>query len=133
MTKAKKPLEKAKGPRGRPRRYIGDRPNWTIRLEEKYGSQIREIAEKLGRSISDICSERIVMSFRAEIVIDLLEKKNLDLIEECHNARTASKAVLERLYSAENRVEDLTNRIERILRNRTKQRFGRPTREKKSL
>jgi hypothetical protein len=120
-----------KKPRGRPRRYLGDRPNWTIRLEEKYGEQIRQIAEKSGRSISDVCSEQIVKSFRLQIMCDLLEAKEKTLDEELRDSRLAFKAAHSRMLEAEKRVDDLTNRLEVLIRARmTRYRFGRPLKEK---
>jgi predicted transcriptional regulator len=64
---------------GRPRKYAGKRPTWTIRLEEKYGEQIKALAEKTGRSISEVCERQIVDSFRMEIIIDLLEARGREL------------------------------------------------------
>jgi hypothetical protein len=120
-----------KKPRGRPRRYIGDRPNWTIRLEEKYGDQIRQIAEQSGRSISDVCSEQIVNSFRLKIMCDMLEEKEKTLTEELRDNRIAFKAAQSRMQEAEKRVEELTQRMEMMMRARsTKYRFGHPLKEK---
>jgi hypothetical protein len=64
-----------KKPPGRPRKYAGKRPTWTIRLEEKYGDQIKAMAEKSGRSISEVCEQQIVDAFRLEIMCNLLEEK----------------------------------------------------------
>lgn len=44
-----------KRPVGRPRKYAGKRPTWTVRLEPQIGDQIREIAAKTGRSLSEVC------------------------------------------------------------------------------
>lgn len=65
--------EEEKKPRGRPRKYAGRRPTWTIRLEEAHGDRIKAIAEKEGRSISEVCEQQIINSFRAEYVITVLE------------------------------------------------------------
>jgi hypothetical protein len=108
--------KKAK-PRGRPRRYLGDRPNWTIRLEEKYGGQIREIAEQSGRSISEVCEQQIVNSFRLQMICDMLEQKEKNLTEE--------------LRDSERRAQELTQRLDLLMRVRaTKSRFGRPVRDR---
>lgn len=102
-------------PRGRPRRYLGDRPNWTIRLEEKYGEQIRKIAERDGLSISAVCEQQIINSFRLQAICDLLERKNEALTKEIQDCRTAYKV-----------ATDLAQRA-----HATRSRFGRPQREKK--
>jgi hypothetical protein len=120
-----------KKPRGRPRRYLGERPNWTIRLEEKYGDQIRQIAEQSGRSISDVCSEQIVNSFRLQIMCDKMEEDRKILWEDLRDSRLALTAAHTRIQEAEKRVEELTQRMELMMRARsTKYRFGRPLREK---
>jgi hypothetical protein len=120
-----------KKPRGRPRRYVGDRPNWTIRLEETYGEQVRQIAEESGRSISDVCSERIVNSFRLETICDLLEKKEKTLTAELRDARFAFRAALKRAMTAEKQIAELTKRLDQIMRfGAPRSRFGRPLRDK---
>jgi len=121
-----------KKPRGRPRRYIGDRPNWTIRLEEKYGDQVRQIAEGSGRSISDVCSELIVNAFRLQIMCDVVENKNEELTKQLQEAETAFKLAHASAVERQKRIDDLENRLDVILRSRgTTNRFGRPRREKK--
>jgi hypothetical protein len=124
-----------KKPRGRPRRYLGERPNWTIRLEEKYGDQIREIAEKSGRSISDVCSEQIVKSFRMEIMLDLLETR----CREIEASRDSLMLRVEELVSLlaaseEKRGQRAFAEIEKIIKQRLRsvapRRFGRPVRLK---
>jgi hypothetical protein len=67
---------------GRPKKYSGKRPTWTIRLEEKYGDQIKALAEQSGRSISEVCEQQIVNAFRMEIICDLLEERVAQLTKE---------------------------------------------------
>ena len=95
----------SKKPRGRPRRYIGDRPNWTIRLEQKYGDQIREIAEASGRSISDVCSEQIVKAFRLEFIVEQLET-------ELETSRAAVAGLSERLRESSVAMESTIKRLQ---------------------
>jgi hypothetical protein len=76
-----------KKPAGRPRKYAGKRPTWTIRLEEKYGDQIKALAEQSGRSISEVCEQQIVNAFRMEIMCDLLEQKIEQLTQDLADCR----------------------------------------------
>jgi hypothetical protein len=118
-------------PRGRPKKYAGKRPNWTFRLEEKYGEQVRQIAEQSGRSISEVCEQLVVDSFRLQIMCDLIEKKNNTLVEDLRDSRIAFEVAHTRWQEAEKRVAELTQRMELMMRARsTRYRFGRPLREK---
>lgn len=85
--------ESDKRPVGRPRKYAGKRPTWTIRLEEKYGDWIKSRAAATGRSLSEVCEQQIVASFRMESVIDILE-------EELRLARIQVSTLSEQLKEA---------------------------------
>src|SRR5258705_3859613 len=112
--------------RGRPKKYAGRRPNWTFRLEEKYGNQIKALAEQTGRSVSEVCEQQIVNSFRLQMICDLLEKKNETLTEELHDSRIAFKVAHTRMIDAEKRIAELNHRMDLLMRARaTKLRFWR--------
>lgn len=116
---------------GRPRKYVGRRPTWTVRLEEKYGDQIRDMAQTSGRSMSEVCEQQIINSFRYAFIIDLLEADKEKLTAELQEFRIASNVALARLDEAEKRNAELIQRMEMMMRARsTKYRFGRPIKEK---
>lgn len=50
--------------RGRPRKFAGRRPTWTVRLSEDVGEKVKGAAEKAGRSISEEIERRVDFSFR---------------------------------------------------------------------
>jgi hypothetical protein len=129
MTAAKKK------PRGRPRRYLGERPNWTIRLEEKYGDQIREIAEQSGRSISEVCEQQIVNSFRMDIMLDLLETKYRDLETSRDSLRLRVEELVSLLAASEDKRGQIAfAEIEKLVGNRRSREprvFGRPVKNTK--
>lgn len=80
--------EPEKKPLGRPRKYAGKRPTWTIRLEPTFGDEIRRIAEQTGRSISEVCERQIVNSFRLETEAKLLRARVSDLEDRAFRAET---------------------------------------------
>lgn len=45
---------------GRPRKYAGNRPTWTVRLPASLGDEIVEAAKAEGRSISEEIEHRVV-------------------------------------------------------------------------
>jgi hypothetical protein len=101
-----------KKPVGRPRKYAGRRPTWTIRLEAKYGDQIKKIAEDTGRSISEVCEQQIGNAFRADIMIDVLEKEIATLTKDLEGSRIASKVAIGRMEAAEQQVDDLKKQLD---------------------
>jgi hypothetical protein len=100
-----------KKPVGRPRKYAGKRPTWTIRLEEKYGDQIKAIAENEGRSISEVCESRIVRSFRADQVMDLLEAELKKTQQELSDSTIAFRVIKQRNEDAEINIATLTDQL----------------------
>jgi hypothetical protein len=98
-------------PRGRPKKYAGKRPNWTFRLEEKYGDQVKALAEQSGRSISEVCEQLIVDAFRMEIMLDTIEKKNDQLTKDLNDCRLAFSAAQMRMENAEEKNLYLSQHI----------------------
>jgi hypothetical protein len=96
---------------GRPRKYAGKRPTWTIRLEEKYGDQVKALAQETGRSISEVCERQIVDSFRQEIIIDLLEKEIGELRASNEQLSRASQASETRIYGLIEKLNDGYQRV----------------------
>lgn len=92
---------------GRPRKYAGKRPTWTIRLEEKYGDQIKELAEKSGRSISEVCEQQIVNAFRLEIMCDLLEQRIAQLTRDLADCKSLDDRPRSRFDRRKGRVPPL--------------------------
>ncbi|UFX41705.1 ribbon-helix-helix protein, CopG family [Bradyrhizobium sp. 41S5] len=102
--------------RGRPRRYVGDRPNWTIRLDVEVGDRIREMAEATGRSISEICEQQIVRSF--ELADDLAkaraETKDISIAFMTTQRRMeAAEAELDRMATMQTLIESAVHRAMR--------------------
>jgi hypothetical protein len=91
---------------GRPRKYAGKRPTWTIRLEEQYGERIRSLAESTGRSISEVCEQQIVNSFRSEKMLDNLDAKVKELTQELSDSRIYGREARTRMdhFEEQNRV-----------------------------
>lgn len=58
-------------PRGRPKKYQGRRPNWTIRLQEQYGSEVKRLSESTGRSISEVCESLISRALSSGFGVDV--------------------------------------------------------------
>lgn len=65
-----------KKPVGRPRKYSGKRPTWTVRLEVSIGDQVKELAAGSGRSISEVCEFLIAEGLRAPAHIYELAERN---------------------------------------------------------
>lgn len=86
--------------RGRPRRYLGVRPNWTIRLDVEIGDKIKEMATTSGRSISEICERQIVDSFR-------LQDEVRELQAELYTAKRSNEAGEARIMFLIGKVNDL--------------------------
>src|SRR4051812_30998181 len=76
---------------GRPRRYLVDRPNWTIRLDVNVGDKIKQMATTSGRSISEICERQIVDSFRLQQEVSQLQSA-LETAEK--DARASEQHIL---------------------------------------
>lgn len=68
--------QREKKPAGRPRKYAGKRPTWTVRLEESVGNQVKELATSAGRSISEVCEGLINEGLRAPGNIHELAQRN---------------------------------------------------------
>lgn len=68
--------QREKKPAGRPRKYSGKRPTWTVRLEESIGNQVKELAAATGRSISEVCEGLINEGLRAPGKISELGHRN---------------------------------------------------------
>lgn len=52
--------------RGRPRKFVGRRPTWTVRLSADLGERVKAAAEEAGRSISEEIERRVDWSFGQE-------------------------------------------------------------------
>jgi hypothetical protein len=62
-------------PVGRPKKYSGKRPTWTIRMEESVGGHVKEMAASTGRSISETCEYLIGQGLHSSSRIhDLAER-----------------------------------------------------------
>lgn len=109
--------EEEKKPRGRPRKYAGRRPTWTIRLEEKYGEQVKAAADREGRSISEVCEKQIAKSFMADEIIQRLQKSLEEASRElttCRDQLTVSGLALKSANMLKERAEaDLAKAEER--------------------
>jgi hypothetical protein len=66
---------------GRPKKYSGKRPTWTVRLEESVGNQVKEMASSTGRSISEMCEHLITQGLDASTRIKFLEMTR-DFLQE---------------------------------------------------
>ncbi|MGY4504206.1 hypothetical protein ACVWYH_008163 [Bradyrhizobium sp. GM24.11] len=63
---------------GRPRKYAGRRPTWTIRLEPEIGESVRKRASETGRSISEVCEAMITGFSQLEVEIEKLRADQKD-------------------------------------------------------
>lgn len=104
-----------KNPRGRPRRYLEERPAWTIRLDAPLADQIKEMAKEYERSLAEICEGRIRMSFQ-------LEEERLHLNEEIGRLQNlvtrgtaAQKIASDKLKGADNQARELQRTISQLL------------------
>lgn len=77
---------------GRPRKYQGTRPTWTVRLEPALGAEIKAMAESTGRSISEVCERQISDSFRLQTEVAELKAENAQL-------RRSNEASEDRIYN----------------------------------
>lgn len=76
----------------------------------------RSAPGRAARSISEVCEQQIVNSFRYAIIADLLEAKKKDLTAELHDSRIAFKVANERREIAERRVAELTEQNQQLSR-----------------
>ena len=104
-----------KNPRGRPRRYLEERPAWTIRLDAPLADQIKEMAKEYERSLAEICEGHIRMSFQ-------LEEERLHLNEEIGRLQNlvtrgtaAQKIASDKLKGADNQARELQRTISQLL------------------
>jgi predicted transcriptional regulator len=74
--------KKKKSALGRPPKFEGKRYSWSIRVQERYGDQIKAFAQKEGLSISEACERQIINASRMEHIINILEEKNDKLTED---------------------------------------------------
>lgn len=91
--------EKEKRPVGRPKKYSGKRPTWTFRLEENFGNEIKRIAQETGRSISEVCEQQIVASFRLATANKQLEARIATLNEEMSELRFSRTHIAQQVTS----------------------------------
>jgi hypothetical protein len=101
-----------KKPLGRPRKYAGKRPTWTIRLEENNGAKIKALAESTGRSISEVCEQQIIRSFRMEMMLDVLEREIAGLRRDVADRSVALRVAEQRLEDSEKTIESLSAQLE---------------------
>jgi hypothetical protein len=104
-----------KKPLGRPRKYTGKRPTWTIRLQSIVGDRIKAIAKITGRSLSEVCEQQITESFLLRAEVDELKVR----IEEQSNSTQAFEMRMmhllgkvndgyARFNNAQKKIEELT-------------------------
>lgn len=116
--------ETDKKPVGRPRKYAGKRPTWTIRLEPEIGEWVKETAAITGRSISEVCESLIVKARYADreskllkADIDRLQKKQMLLEVELREIEMTSAQAKKALRDAEKfKRSELVKTLEETLR-----------------
>jgi hypothetical protein len=92
--------DEIKKPAGRPRKFAGKRPTWTIRLQEDVGQRVKDSAGLQGRSISETCEGLITLGLNAEI----------ELIRQ----RTRADASMALLEAQRDRMRELSDQNDRL-------------------
>lgn len=98
---------------GRPRKYSGRRPTWTIRLEPDLGESIRKRASETGRSISEVCEAMITGFAQLEIEIEKLRADQKDTaitLRVAHGRMQVAEAELAQTRELETLVERAVRR-----------------------
>lgn len=80
---------------GRPAKFEGKRYSWSIRLQEKYGDEIKRMAESEGLSISEACERQIIATSRLEHALISMEQENIRLSDLVQTYKTEKELLFE--------------------------------------
>jgi hypothetical protein len=102
---------KKKKPVGRPSKFEGKRYSWSIRLQEKYGDEIKAMAEREGLSISEACERQIIATSRLEHALISMEQENIRLSDLVQTYKTEKQVLFEASRQDKAKIAELEERL----------------------